>query len=1039
MSNIAGTSYLEQDFETCITNYLCTHGGYTEGHSSTDYDKDKCLLPEKLISFIKKSQTKNWEKLVSKTASEETAKEQLIKDFLKERNKIGTLSVLRKGFKAKEISFKTVYWKPENPTDDTTEFEANEYTAIRQLICNKAGETEEASRPDIVLFVNGIPVVVMELKYRPAQTYLNAEEQYRERETDQQLFKFNKGALVFFAVDNEYVSMTTKLQGQDTYFLPFNLGTNGAGNPGKSGNPVAPETKHGTYYLWENILTKDSLSDILQQYMLLSVDQATGDEVLIFPRYHQIDCVRKLLTDVAENKSQNNYLIEHSAGSGKSNTIAWLAHHLNNLYDSEGQKIFNSIIVINDRRILDRQTKDTIKSFASDSSTVDYAYKSGKLASFIEAGDTIVISTIQKFPEIYKDLQKIKEHKKIAVIADEAHQSQSGTAAGKLKVGLSEENDLEDEKEILENGEASSAIQDKVLKDIAKGKQDNISFFAFTATPTWETLQMFGTSLPQGEERKIKINDKEKVITKKPFHTYSMEQAIDEHFILDVLQNYTTYSQYYELKFKQSETYKEYNQSALYREVKKIVNENSTRIQRISEIIVEDFLSRGVKSINGRGKAMVVASSREEAKLYALDIRSILETRGKSEFGVLVAFSGDLNGETESVLNSEKYNPLCEKGKSITESQTAGTFHSDQYKFLVVADKYQTGFSEKLLSTMYVDKSLHYIKAVQTLSRLNRTASGKSSDDCFVLDFLNKRKTIQEAFQSFYTEVDLTDEITFEDLKKEYEILSKDSVFDENEIKKYIEFINKKDETNKHEIQPEIDKLMSAANKRYRTLDEIGQKSFRKKVYTYIKHFLFLMNVINIKDKDILYFGLYVNELRPYLSLKTGPIDKPELPKDIDKLIQLDYFRVDNKVMEAIKLESGTTAIVGPGRIGAGGTMPIPGISIPTLVDKLNKKYGTEFSEEDIVPAIKFFIKGFEKNQDFCNERLIQQYPLYNEKYCSQDGDEVIFETADSANEDDISEDLKNVINTNTDFYTDFKDELKMPVYNRLRDILKIA
>lgn len=1039
MSNIAGASYIEQDFETCIMNSLCSVGGYVEGHSTSDYDKDKCLLPEKLITFIKKSQSKNWDKLVSKTSSENSAREQLIKDFIKERNTVGTLTTLRKGFKSKDIQFKCAYWKPENPTDELTEYNFNEYTAIRQLICNKAGESEEAARPDIVLFLNGIPVVVMELKYRPAQTYLDAEEQYRERDTEQQLFKFNKGALVFFAVDNEFVSMTTKLQGQDTSFLPFNLGSNGAGNPGTSGNPSSPTGKHGTYYLWETILAKDSLSDILQQYMLLSVDQATGDEVLIFPRYHQIDCVRKLLSDVVANKSQNNYLIEHSAGSGKSNTIAWLAHHLNNLYDAEGQKIFNSIIVINDRRILDRQTKDTIKSFASDSSTVDYAYRSGKLAGFIEAGDTIVISTIQKFPEIYKDLQKMKDHKRIAVIADEAHQSQSGTAAGKLKVGLSEENDLEDEKEILESGESSSAVQDKVLKDIAKGKQDNISFFAFTATPTWETLQMFGTSLPEGEERKVTVNGKEKVITKKPFHTYSMEQAIDEHFILDVLQNYTTYKQYYELKFKESNTYKEYNQSALYREVKKIVNENTTRIQRISEIIVEDFLTRGCKSINGRGKAMVVASSREEAKLYALDIRSILETRGKSEYGVLVAFSGDLNGETESVFNSEKYNHLCEKGKTINESQTAGTFHTEQYKFLVVADKYQTGFSEKLLSTMYVDKSLHYIKAVQTLSRLNRTASGKSAEDCFVLDFLNERKTIQAAFQSFYTEVNLTDEITFEDLKKEYETLSKDKIFVSDEIKKYIELINKKDESNKHEIQPEIDKLISAVNKRYRTLDETGQKGFRKKVYSFIKHFLFLMNVINIKDKDILYFGLYANELRPYLALKIGPVDKPELPKNIDRLVQLDYFRVDNKIMEAIKLESGTTTLVGPAQVGVGGTMPIPGISIPTLVDKLNMKYGTKFSEEDIVPAIKFFIKGFERNQDFCNERLIQQYPLYNEKYCGQDGDEVIFETADSASDDDISEDLKNVINTNTEFYTDFKDELKMPVYNRLRDILKIA
>lgn len=439
--NMSDIDYSEKDFEKYIVNLLISKNGYIQGNNN-DYNPQKALLPQTFISFIKETQPDNWTCLCDKFDTEQEAEEKLIDELIASRKSQGALDLLRKGFVFRSIQFDTVYWKPENNLNPETIdlYNKNIFTVINQLI-GDAGKSVHTPIPDIVLFINGIPVVTAELKFElQGQGYSEAETQYKLRSLAEPLFKFKTGPLVHFAVDTANASMTTKLSGFGTNFLPFNLGSNGAGNQGGKGNPKAAEGHFATDYLWEEVLSKDSLLDILQSFVTIEVEPKTKDETLIFPRYHQLDVVRKLLKDVEVNGSKKNYLIEHSAGSGKSNTIAWLAFHLNNLYFAgKNEKVFDTIIVLNDRRVLDKQTRNTIMSFNPKDGTVKIAKKSSDITDFIKLGNVIIISTIQKFPLIYKELEELKAqnpNRRFAVIADEAHQSQTGTAAGKVKIGL---------------------------------------------------------------------------------------------------------------------------------------------------------------------------------------------------------------------------------------------------------------------------------------------------------------------------------------------------------------------------------------------------------------------------------------------------------------------------------------------------------------------------------------------------------------------------------------------------------------------------
>lgn len=1043
--------FTEKDFENYIVNILTTKSGYIHGNP-TDYNSQKSVIKKAFIDFIKISQPDSWETLCDKLNTEKEAEDKLVEELISARKTLGTIELLRKGFDYRTIHFDTVYWKPENNLnpETVTLYNQNILTVINQVI----GDSEQSKHtpiPDIVLFVNGIPVVTIELKFElQGQDYLCAEKQYKARNLAEPLFKFKCGPLVHFAVDSTNASMTTKLAGKGTNFLPFNTGSNGSGNQGGKGNPIAEKGHFATDYLWEKVLTKDSLLDILQSFITIDVDSKTKEESIIFPRYHQMDVVRKLLSDVEENGSDKNYLVEHSAGSGKSNTIAWLAFHLNNLYfPNSNEKIFDTVIILNDRRVLDKQTRNTIMSFKPKDGTVKIATKSSQIIDYIKLGNVIIISTIQKFPMIYRELEKLKTEnpdKRFAVIADEAHQSQTGTAAGKVKLGLGADAlaqiKAEEQDDTQEEGDSSDEEQEKILKQVATGKQSNMSFFAFTATPTGQTLQMFGVPCKVKDSKSGKEVD-----GYKPFHIYSMQQAIEEGYILDVLVNYSTYKQFFNLRIKNEDDTNQYDSKALYGMAAKYVAEHEHRISKITDVIIKHFEDIGSKTIDGKGKAMVVTSSRKEAVLYARTLRDKLVQKGHSNWGVLVAFSGEIDGKTERQMNSNPLNAMEEPGKEISESQTPEAFKQDKYRFIVVADKYQTGFSEKYLSVMYIDKPLHLIKAVQTLSRLNRTMSNeakKAERDCFVLDFVNDREEIKEAFQTYYGKIELEGEYTVEELKKLKEKIEEYNIIRDSEVDSFISLLSESNTNDSELIKADIAQktmaLLAEFVNRYKTLAEENQKEFKHKCFRYVKLFLFLQNIENLKEKDIVKLGLYLKTAIPLLRLKSISPEYVVKPEDIRKLIELSDYKLDFEMNEAIKLVEDDGSIVKPKPDG--GTKepqkPAP-TTIQEMVSRLNTQYGTDFTDEDIVPAISAFKKSFAADKSFCNISLVKQYPKYELKYNGNDGMTVYVNTILSSPE--IPDKVRDVLLNNeyTELFETFKDEIRMPVYEHLTHKLKIA
>lgn len=1041
--------YSEKDFENYIVNLLTSKSGYIHGNNN-DYNPQKALLPQTFISFVKSTQPDNWTCLCDKFDTEQEAEEKLIDELIASRKSQGTLDLLRKGFTFRSIQFDTVYWKPENNLNPETIdlYNKNIFTVINQLI-GDAGKSVHTPIPDIVLFINGIPVVTAELKFElQGQGYSEAETQYKLRSLAEPLFKFKTGSLVHFAVDTANASMTTKLSGFGTNFLPFNLGSNGAGNQGGKGNPKAAEGHFATDYLWEEVLSKDSLLDILQSFVTIEVEPKTKDETLIFPRYHQLDVVRKLLKDVEVNGSNKNYLIEHSAGSGKSNTIARLAFHLNNLYFAgKNEKVFDTIIVLNDRRVLDKQTRNTIMSFNPKDGTVKIAKKSSDITDFIKLGNVIIISTIQKFPLIYKELEELKAqnpNRRFAVIADEAHQSQTGTAAGKVKIGLGSDAEsqikAEDQDDIPEEGDATDEEQEKILRQVATGKQSNMSFFAFTATPTGQTLQMFGVPCKVIDPKSGKDVD-----GYRPFHVYSMQQAIEEKYILDVLVNYSTYKQYYNLRIKNEDDDNQYDSKTIYGMAAKYIAEHEHRISKITDIIIEHFEQTGCKTIDGKGKAMVVTSSRKEAVLYARTLRDKLSQKGHSNWGVLVAFSGDIDGKTESQMNSFPINPLAEDGDIITENQTPEAFKQDKYRFIVVADKYQTGFSEKLLSVMYIDKPLHNIKAVQTLSRLNRTMANEAKlaeRDCFILDFVNDREEIKEAFQTYYGKIELEGEYTIEELKALKAKIDKYAIIEETEVEQYIQILNelvaKNADLTKDNIAQKTMNLVSDFVARFKKLKDEDKKEFKHKCIRYVKIFMFLQNIQNIKDAPLVKLGLYLRLINPLLRIKY--INPPEVikPSDIKRLIELSDYKIDFEMTEAIRLVADDGSIVQPSPDGGAKDPPKPApTTVQEMVSRINTRFGTDFTDEDIVPALSAFKKSFAADKEFCNTGLLKQYPKYELKYNGNDGLTVFVNTALSSPE--ITDKVRDVLTSNEEFLYSFKDEIRMPIYEHLTHKLHIA
>lgn len=917
----------EKQFESDIAAFMTTEGGFMTGNAAA-FDRRLGLDTATLISFVKATQPKKWEAYSRLYSNPEKA---FVDRFHRVVHLEGLLSVLRYGFSDRGIKFRVVYWKPNttlNP-DDQIRYEANILHCTRQLRYSVHNENSI----DIVLFVNGIPVVSMELKDQfTGQNVNNAIEQYRfDRASNDAIFAFTERVLVHFAVDLTNVYMTTRLQGSATRFLPFNQGSNGPGIDGGKGNPDNPDG-YDTDYLWKSVLTHDRLLELLQKYMHLSeeVDQDTGEikKSMIFPRYHQLDVVTYLLNQVRQNGTGESYLVQHSAGSGKSNSIAWLAYRLADLHDTNDNAIFHSVIVVTDRRVLDSQLQDTVYQFDHEEGEVVKVDKhSDQLRDAINDGARIIITTLQKFPVIYQQVEA--NNRKFAIIIDEAHSSQTGDAAKKLKRALADTEDILAAYAAMEAEEEKTHkdSEDKIIEEIAAhGKHQNLSFFAFTATPKDKTLQMFGIPY-DGDDGKRKY---------RPCHVYSMHQAIDEGFILDVLKNYMSFNVYFKI-IKSIPDNPELDSVQGIRAIRNYTSFHPHNIASKVSIMLDHFRNVTMHKINGKAKAMVVTSSRLHAVRYMKEFKKQIQQKGYTDMDVLVAFSGEVPDPADDITYTEEKMNRRADGEIIREKALPEAFHGDEYGMLIVAEKYQTGFDEPLLHTMFVDKQLSGIKAVQTLSRLNRTCPGKQ--DTFILDFVNDPDTIQKSFQDYYQETVLENE-TDPNVVYDYKAkLDSYQVYMASEIERFADIFYSGNQ--QRDDLGRLESTLSPAVGRYTALEKEKRDDFKTLLARFIRIYSFITQVCRFFDTDIHKFYVYAKFLMTLL-----PSEGYDRVKVDDKIL-LEYYKLEKGFEGSIQLE-GKDGGLNPitGEAGRGERKKDP---LTVLVDKFNERYGTAFTEMDKV------------------------------------------------------------------------------------------
>ncbi|MDX5448490.1 MAG: DEAD/DEAH box helicase family protein, partial [Bacteroidota bacterium] len=829
--------HTESTFESAIEESLLHHGGYIKGFS-TDFDASTGIFPSYVIDFLKGSQPKEWEKL--SRIHKDRVEKNVINRLISELNSKGTLNVLRHGFTDYGVKFRMAFFKPETTLNPKAEelYETNQLYVTRQLYYERQGNNSL----DLVLVLNGLPIATVELKNQlSGQDVTQAKKQYAyDREPKEPIFQFKKRSLVHFAVDTDEAYMTTRLAGKDTRYLPFNLGyNNGAGNPPNMDG-------YRTSYLWEYVWAKDSMMDILQKFLHLSVEEyelngtSRKKESMIFPRFHQLDVVRKLTEDARQKGSGHNYLIQHSAGSGKSNSIAWLSYRLSSLHDKEDQRIFDSVIVITDRKVLDSQLQNTIYQFEHKDGVVQKIDKdSNQLADAIKEGSNIIITTLQKFPFILDKIEEIP-NRKYAVIIDEAHSSQGGEATKKMKEVLAAKS-LEDALDEDINSGLDEDAEDEIRRSMeARGKQDNLSFFAFTATPKSKTIEVFGTQDSQG--------------IPKPFHLYSMKQAIEEGFILDVLKSYTTYKTFFKLS-KQIEEDPKVNKKQAARAIARFMTIHPHNLSQKAEVMIEHFRQVVSKKIGGKAKAMVVTGSRLHAVRYKEEFDRYIKAKGYKDIRTLVAFSGKVvydtypDGVSEAELNG------------FSEKELPRKFDTDEYQVLLVADKYQTGFDQPLLHTMYVDKKLSGVKCVQTLSRLNRMHPGK--EDTFILDFVNDPEEIKASFQPYYemtTVQETTDPNHLYDLKNEIE---RYHIIWESEVTSFCNVFFRSTKNLTASEQAKLNSYIDPAVERFKELpvenpglpnltgEEQNQENFKNVLKSFTRLYSFLSQIIPFSDVEL--------------------------------------------------------------------------------------------------------------------------------------------------------------------------------------------
>lgn len=889
------TDTSEKGLESIIVASLVEEAGYVQGDPQ-DFDREHAVDLAKLLQFLAATQPDTYEALgIDEEGPKRT---QFLHRLQGEIAKRGVVDVLRGGIKHGPVHVDLFYGTPTPGNVKAAErFAANIFSVTRQL---RYSRVETALALDMAVFINGLPIATFELKNKlTKQTVLDAVQQYqRDRDPKELLFQFGRCA-VHFAVDDHEVRFCTHLKGKGSWFLPFNKGYNdGAGNPP---NPAGLATD----YLWKEFLSKAGLTDILENYaqVVEEKDEKTGKKRCkqIFPRYHQLKVVRMLLANAAESGVGRRYLIQHSAGSGKSNSIAWLAHQLVGL-EHESKALFDSVIVVTDRRVLDKQIRDTIKQFAQVSATVGHAEHSGDLRKFLKAGKKIIITTVQKFPFILDEIGSEHRDNKFAILIDEAHSSQGGRTAAKMNMALGGEQE-EDEEE---------TVEDKINK-IMEGKKmlANASYFAFTATPKNKTLEIFGEPDPQPDGR----------VKHHPFHSYTMKQAIQEGFILDVLKDFTPVESYYRLA-KTVEDDPLFDAKKAQKKLRRYVESNEHAIREKSEIMVDHFHAKVIdhRKVGGQARAMVVTNGIERAIQYFHAFKDYLKER-KSPYKPIVAFSGEheYGGKkvTEATLNG------------FPSSQIPDKVQQDPYRFLIVADKYQTGYDEPLLHTMYVDKALSGIKAVQTLSRLNRAHPQKH--DTFVLDFYNDSETIQKSFEPYYRTTILSDETDpnkLHDLKTD---LDGYQVYSQEQIDALVgHYLGGED---RDKLDPILDACVATYNA---DLDEDGQVDFKGKAKVFVRTYGFLASILPYSNADWEKLSIFLNFLIPKL-----PAPKEEdLSRGILEAIDMDSYRVEVRTSLKIGLAD-QDAEVEPVPTSVGGRKLEPELDqLSNIIKAFNDQFG---------------------------------------------------------------------------------------------------
>lgn len=913
----------EKGLEDIIVDYLRDVNGYNQG-SSSEYNKTYALLPDRVEAFIRRTQPEKAEELrVFDTASERNKFFARLRDEITKR---GVTDVLRRGFRYITLHFDLYYVLPSelNPTAKQL-YEANDFTVIRQL---HYSPTDTMLSIDVALFINGLPVVTMELKnHFTGQTIENAKAQYQnDRDPKDLLFK-PKRCAVHLAVDDTDVAMCSMLAGESSWFLPFNKGNNGG-----KGNPVNPNGLK-TAYLWEEVLTKKSLSNIIEDFaqVIEEKDEKTGKTKtkVIWPRYHQLEVVRRLLKETKEKGVGNRFLIQHSAGSGKSNSITWLAYQLVGLLKNN-QPVVDSVIVVTDRVNLDKQIRDNIRSFQKLSNVVAWADSSDTLATALKGGKKIIITIVHKFPFILDAIGSTLKNSRFAIIIDEAHSSQNGSMSAKMNIGVSGNASDDDED-----------LEDKIAKIVAGRKMAaNANYYAFTATPKNKTLEMFGTPLPPDAEGNVRHV---------PFHVYSMKQAIEEGFIMDVLQNYTPYQSYYKV-VRAIEEDPEFDKKQASAKIRAWVEAQPETIEQKARIIVEHFHENVINKgkVGGQARAMVVTSSIIRAIEMYYAISEKLRQRN-SPFKAIVAFSGDKE------YNGRQVNEASVNG--FPSSEIEARMGQDPYRILIVADKFQTGYDQPLLHTMYVDKVLSDVKAVQTLSRLNRCHPKKR--DTFVLDFAGNTQLVAEAFQKYYKATNLnreTDPNKLNDLLaniEEYNVFTMDEVEEINRI-----YLSEQD-------RALLDPILDEAVERFKELDDDGKIDCKSAIKGYNRIYPFLAAVIPQSSPywEKMYIYLHL------LAAKLPRIPREDWTEGLIDAIDFDQYRSIKQAEAQFQMENEDTGIE-PVPVGGGGSTSDPDFDkLSNILEEFNATFGgIEWEHpEEAIEQIRQLPERLAANENFSN------------------------------------------------------------------------